>query len=85
MPTIPHRELRNRSSEILRRVEAGETFEITNRGRSVARLIPTGQSPLEALRRAGRTRPAQRVDVSGLAREFAVGSREILDDERGES
>lgn len=30
MTTIAHRELRNNSSEILRRVEAGESFTITN-------------------------------------------------------
>jgi prevent-host-death family protein len=37
--TIPHRELRNGSSEILRRVQAGETpFQITNHGEMVAVL-----------------------------------------------
>ena len=33
---IAHRDLRNRSSEILRRVAAGESFEITNHGEVVA-------------------------------------------------
>jgi prevent-host-death family protein len=40
--TIPYRELRNHSSEVLRRVEAGETIEVTNRGAVVAVLSPAG-------------------------------------------
>ncbi|HEX4443823.1 MAG TPA: type II toxin-antitoxin system prevent-host-death family antitoxin [Galbitalea sp.] len=38
--TIPHRELRNNSSEILREVQSGETFRITNNGKVVAVLTP---------------------------------------------
>ena len=37
---IPQRELRNNSGEILRRVEAGESFVVTTRGRPVAEVIP---------------------------------------------
>jgi prevent-host-death family protein len=37
---IPHRELRNNSAEILRRVANGESFEITNHGEVVAVLAP---------------------------------------------
>jgi prevent-host-death family protein len=40
MRRIPHRELRNNSSKILREVAAGETFEITNHGEVVAVLAP---------------------------------------------
>lgn len=40
MKTIPQRELRNRSGEILRAVEAGEHFTITVDGRPVAILGP---------------------------------------------
>jgi prevent-host-death family protein len=40
--SIPHRELRNNSSAILRAVQAGETFEITNHGEVVALLVPPG-------------------------------------------
>ena len=36
---ISQRELRNESGKILRAVEAGEEFVITNRGRPVARLV----------------------------------------------
>lgn len=40
MMTVGVRELRQRASELLRRVEAGETIEITDRGRPVALLSP---------------------------------------------
>lgn len=40
MERIPHRRLRNDSSEILRRVADGESFEITNNGEVVAILAP---------------------------------------------
>jgi prevent-host-death family protein len=38
--TIPHRELRTRSGEVLRRAEAGEELTITVDGRPVAQLGP---------------------------------------------
>jgi len=41
--TIPHRELRNRSADVLRRVQAGETIQVTNHGEVVAVLSPPGQ------------------------------------------
>ncbi len=48
------RELRQNASELLRRVEAGETIEITDRGRPVAILAPIpGGSPTAALRATG--------------------------------
>jgi prevent-host-death family protein len=37
---IGQRELRNDNAEIMRRVEAGETFTVTRNGRPVADLIP---------------------------------------------
>lgn len=40
MTSVGVRELRQRASELLRRVEAGETIEITDRGRPVALLSP---------------------------------------------
>lgn len=42
MRTIPQRELRNRISQVLRRVEAGECLRITVDGRPVADLVPVG-------------------------------------------
>jgi prevent-host-death family protein len=54
------RELRQRASELLRRVEAGETIEITDRGRPVAILAPLpDQSPIERLRATGDLEPAR--------------------------
>ena len=48
------RELRQRASELLRLVAQGETIEITDRGRAVARLAPVqAGTPLEQLRAAG--------------------------------
>ncbi len=42
--TIPQRELRNDVSGVLRRVEAGEEFVVTVRGRPVAELRPLGSA-----------------------------------------
>jgi prevent-host-death family protein len=54
MTRIGIRELRQRASEYLRRVEAGETIEVTDRGRPVALLTPIPEvPPLERLRAAG--------------------------------
>ena len=54
MASVGIRELRQRASELLRRVEAGETIEVTDRGRPVAMLAPLrAAGPLERLRAAG--------------------------------
>ena len=53
------RELRQRASELLRRVEAGETIEITDRGRPVAVLAPLpDQRAIDRLRATGELMPA---------------------------
>ena len=58
------RELRQRASELLRRVEAGETIEITDRGRPVAVLAPVGaEGPLARLRAASEIGPAERREL----------------------
>ena len=44
--TIPHRELRNNSSAVLREVQAGETLTITNHGEVVAVLMPPPDASL---------------------------------------
>ena len=60
MKTIGIRELRQNGSVVLRQVENGTTFEVTDRGRPIARLTPLPKvSPLEALRAAGETEPAR--------------------------
>ncbi len=48
--TIPHRELRNDSSAVLRAVQSGETIEVTNNGEVVAILIPPPRAPGTHLR-----------------------------------
>ena len=60
MDSIGIRELRQRASEYLRRVEAGETFQVTDRGRPVALLGPIPDvSPLERLRASGEVDSAE--------------------------
>lgn len=59
MTSVGVRELRQRASELLRRVAAGETIEVTDRGRPVALLSPLPEAgPLERLRAAGEVDPA---------------------------
>lgn len=54
MTRIGIRELRQRASDYLRRVEAGETIEVTDRGRPVALLTPIPKAPpVERLRASG--------------------------------
>ena len=55
------RALQQNASAVVSRVEAGESIEITDRGRPVARLVPISSgSSIEALRAAGRVRNATR-------------------------
>lgn len=56
--TISHREMRNSSAEVLRRVESGEELIVTNHGRPVARLSPLRPSALGELGASGRIRQA---------------------------
>lgn len=53
MASVGIRELRQRASELVRRVENGESIEITDRGRPVAVLAPLPEDPVERLRGAG--------------------------------
>lgn len=54
MTRIGIRELRQKASEYLRRVEAGETIEVTDRGRPIALLTPIPAAPpIERLRASG--------------------------------
>jgi prevent-host-death family protein len=73
MVSVGVRELRQRASELLRRVEAGETIEITDRGRPVAVLAPLpDRSPIERLTAAGDLVPGQR-DLSDLPNPLPLG------------
>ena len=60
MRVIGVRELRQQASRYLRDVERGETLEVTDRGRPVARLVPVPSAAgLEQLAAAGRLTPAR--------------------------
>jgi prevent-host-death family protein len=59
MSSVGVRELRQRASELLRRVQAGESIEITDRGHPVAVLSPMPDEPLARLRAAGDLVPAE--------------------------
>lgn len=72
------RELRNHVSEVLRRVEAGETLEVTVNDRPVALLVPRNKGP--------RTLPTREflaglpLADSVLAEELAVELTDTTDD-----
>lgn len=60
MDSVGVRELRQRASELLRRVQRGQTVQITDRGRPVAVLSPWAEGgPLERLRQAGDVQSAR--------------------------
>jgi len=59
MERVGVRELRRQASAILRRVAAGETVEVTDRGRPVAILLRAMPSGLARLEREGLLRRAQ--------------------------
>lgn len=59
MTSITHREMRNNSAEVLKRVENGETITVTNHGQPVARMSPVeASSVLEELEAKGQVRRA---------------------------
>jgi len=72
MTSVGVRELRQRASELLRRVEAGEVFEVTDRGRPVALLgpLPAGEE-LDRLRAFGELEEAT-VDLDELPEPLAL-------------
>lgn len=77
MARVGVRELRQRASELLRRVERGETIEITDRGRPVALLTPSPEgSALERLRAAGEVEAANG-DIDGLPPPLPSRGREL--------
>lgn len=78
MATTGVRELRRRARELLRRVEAGETIEISDHGRPVAILAPIpGQSPIERLRATGDLEPAG-ADMSDLPEPMPMPQGQVL-------
>ncbi|MGW5451998.1 type II toxin-antitoxin system Phd/YefM family antitoxin [Nocardia sp. NPDC003979] len=81
MTSIPARDLRNHTAEILRRVETGEEFDILRDNRPVAKIIPfptrrqwiPAAEILEELKRLG-------PDTTGLAAELRESLTETTDD-----
>ena len=86
MDTVTHREMRNRSGEILRRVAAGESVQVSNNGRPTAMIVPVGGSTLDGLIARGEARPAHTGLKALLSIKRVVSpmtSRELVDDSRG--
>lgn len=58
MDEITHRQMRNDSADVLRRVAAGETILVTNHGRPAAVIGPLPTDVLSSLAASGQLRPA---------------------------
>lgn len=91
MESIGVRELRQNLSVYLREVKEGDSFRVTERGREVARLVPSGpaDSPIARLvAERGATMPtANLLELAKIAPRKPVGgpsSLELLDAEREE-
>jgi prevent-host-death family protein len=78
MRAIGIRELRQQASRYMRDVQRGETIEVTDRGRPVARLVPVPlDGGLEELAMSGRLMPA-RGDALELGSPLAPAADEAL-------
>jgi prevent-host-death family protein len=81
MSTVPARDLRNRTAEILRRVEAGEEIEVLKDNRPVARIVPlksrrTWVPADELMHELARLGP----DTTGLAEELRATLTDTTED-----
>jgi prevent-host-death family protein len=81
MTAVPARDLRNRTAEVLRRVEAGEEIEIFQNNRPVARIVPLKRRrewvpAAELLHKLARLGP----DTTGLADELRETLTDTTDD-----
>jgi prevent-host-death family protein len=82
---ITHRELRNESGRILREVQEGQTFIITNNGEPVAAIQPIQSNPLAGLRHEQAKQGARFADVApeeGNSTESALEALLFLRGER---
>jgi prevent-host-death family protein len=77
---LAHRELRNRSAEILRDVAAGATYEVTNHGEVVAVLSPPATGGQLRVKRA--TVRGRFAEIARVRRHEAT--EDALDDLRGD-
>jgi prevent-host-death family protein len=59
MERIGVRELRQHASRYLARVAHGESLEVTDRGRPVARLVPVAYDPWADMIATGKVTPAE--------------------------
>jgi prevent-host-death family protein len=87
--TVGMRELSQRTARVIALVRAGEIVEITDRGRTVARIVPAADDRYDQLVAAGVIRPARRPFDTAHLPEPAVNptgrsSEEWLADLRGE-
>lgn len=89
MERIGVRELRQHASRYLARVRAGETIEVTDRGRPVARLVPVEET-WDDLIAAGIVHPPDDPDFDILSIELRPPlpgnptASEALEDDRGD-
>jgi prevent-host-death family protein len=91
MDRIGVRELRQHASRYLARVAAGESLEVTDRGRPVARLVPVDDDPWDTLVATGVLQlPTAAVDLLDLelqsrppgASSLSDALAELRDDQR---
>lgn len=86
METVTHREMRNRSGEILRRVEAGESVQVTNNGKLSALIVPPSGTTIDALIARGEARGpvADRDALLAIApTRTELTSQQLVEDARG--
>lgn len=78
------RELRGNLSKYLRDVQGGAELTVTDHGRPIARIVPTGERTIDRLIREGRvtpaveprrTRPSQPIRAKGTVSDLVSGQR----------
>lgn len=86
MERIGVRELRQHASRYLARVANGEPFEVTDRGRPVARLVPvpSGESALVELLQSGRMKVPESDSDLEAPEDFGIDASARLADMRAE-
>lgn len=86
MERVGVRELRQNASELLRRVAAGETIEVTDRGRPAAILSAPAPAGLAEMERRGLVRRAQGDLLARAPMRMPKGKRrpsELVNEGRG--
>lgn len=73
---VPVRELKDRLSEYLRRVQAGEEVVVTSHGRAIVRMVAVGPAPIDEAEALARLRVQAWVRAGdGSRRDAAQGPR----------